>query len=264
MPRIPLALIVVAKLFLWPLTIWLVATGRFRVALRGAVLAVVASALGWAVIGFAGLGRLPEAAERAGRRRSRDAATRSSRRAWRWASGRAPRAPSPWPSAPGCSPLCWREGRRGFDERSLALALAAALALSPIVWLHYFVLLLVPIALARRTFGAIWLIPALFWITPVRGELRAALAHRRRHRGGRAGAASRRRGAARRPRTIPRDDAFLEPREPRRRRARHPVLPGRRLRRLRARRRGHLDRRERRDHRRRLREPGHGGRSRTS
>ena len=46
------------------------------------------------------------------------------------------------------------------------LALAAALALSPIVWLHYFVLLLVPIAIARRTFGAIWLIPALFWITP--------------------------------------------------------------------------------------------------
>ena len=34
------------------------------------------------------------------------------------------------------------------------------------MWLHYFVLLLVPIALARRTFGAIWLIPALFWFTP--------------------------------------------------------------------------------------------------
>ncbi len=66
----------------------------------------------------------------------------------------------------GLLALCWREGRRGFDERSLALALAAALAFSPIVWLHYFVLLLVPIALARRTFGAIWLIPALFWITP--------------------------------------------------------------------------------------------------
>ena len=66
----------------------------------------------------------------------------------------------------GLIALCWREGRRGFDERSLALALAAALALSPIVWLHYFVLLLVPIALARRTFGPIWLIPALFWITP--------------------------------------------------------------------------------------------------
>src|SRR6185369_3496190 len=66
----------------------------------------------------------------------------------------------------GLLALCWREGRRGFDERSLALALAAALVLSPIVWLHYFVLLLVPIALARRTFGAIWLIPPLFWITP--------------------------------------------------------------------------------------------------
>ena len=66
----------------------------------------------------------------------------------------------------GLLALCWREGRRGLDERSLALALAAALALSPIVWLHYFVLLLVPIALARRSFGAVWLIPALFWLTP--------------------------------------------------------------------------------------------------
>jgi hypothetical protein len=32
--------------------------------------------------------------------------------------------------------------------------------------LHYFVLLLVPIAIAQRTFGPIWLVPALFWLTP--------------------------------------------------------------------------------------------------
>ena len=38
--------------------------------------------------------------------------------------------------------------------------------LSPIVWMHYFTLLFVAIALARRAFGAIWLLPALFWITP--------------------------------------------------------------------------------------------------
>jgi len=51
---VPLALIAVAKLFLWPLAIWLIATGRFRVAWRGAALAVGASALGWAAIGFDG------------------------------------------------------------------------------------------------------------------------------------------------------------------------------------------------------------------
>jgi hypothetical protein len=54
---------------------------------------------------------------------------------------------------------CAIVGRRGDDRRSLTLALAAALVLSPIVWLHYFVLLLVPIALARRTFSVLWNIP---------------------------------------------------------------------------------------------------------
>ena len=57
---VPLALIVMAKLFLWPLAVWLVATGRLRLALRGALLVVVASALGWAVIGFAGLADYPQ------------------------------------------------------------------------------------------------------------------------------------------------------------------------------------------------------------
>ena len=57
---VPLALIVVAKLFLWPLGR---VAGRHRaprVALRGALLAIVASALGWAVIGFAGLADYPK------------------------------------------------------------------------------------------------------------------------------------------------------------------------------------------------------------
>ena len=162
---IPLALIVVAKLFLWPLAVWLVATGRFRIAWRGAALAVGASALGWAIIGFAGLADYPEllrvlADAEQGRGYSLVAAG--------LALGLGPEAAraAAFVVGAGLIALCWREGRRGFDERSLALALAAALALSPIVWLHYFVLLLVPIALARRTFGAIWLIPALFWITP--------------------------------------------------------------------------------------------------
>jgi hypothetical protein len=162
---VPLALIVVAKLFLWPLGVWLVATGRFRVAWRSAALAVGASALGWAIIGFAGLADYPQllrvlADDEQGRGYSLVSAG--------LALGLGPGAARAAAAAVGAGliALCWREGRRGFDERSLALALAAALALSPIVWLHYFVLLLVPIALARRTFGAIWLIPALFWITP--------------------------------------------------------------------------------------------------
>jgi alpha-1,2-mannosyltransferase len=162
---LPLALIMVAKLFLWPLAVWLVATGRLRVALRGVVLALVASALGWALIGFAGLADYPKLLSvLAAEEQSRGYSLVSAGLSLGLGAGAA-RAVAVAVGV-GLLMLCWREGRRGFDERSLALALAAALALSPIVWLHYFVLLLVPIALARRTFGAIWLIPALFWITP--------------------------------------------------------------------------------------------------
>jgi hypothetical protein len=48
------------------------------------------------------------------------------------------------------------------DRRSLILALAAALVLTPILWLHYLVLLLLPIGLARPRLSPLWLVPLLF------------------------------------------------------------------------------------------------------
>ena len=162
---VPLALIVFAKLFLWPLGVWLLATGRVRIAVRGALLALGASALGWALIGFAGLSDYPKllnvlADGEQGRGYSLVAGGLA------LGLGQAVARAAALAIGAGLLALCWREGRRGSDERSLALALAAGLALSPIVWLHYFVLLLVPIAIVRRSFGAIWLIPVLLWITP--------------------------------------------------------------------------------------------------
>lgn len=162
---IPLALIVVAKLFLWPLGVWLLATRRGGVAVRAVLLAVVASLLGWAVIGFAGLADYPALL----RVLAEDEQSRGySLVAGGMALGLEPAVARALAVAIGAAllALCWREGRRGADERSLALALAAALAFSPIVWLHYFVLLLVPIALARRAFAPVWIVPALFWLTP--------------------------------------------------------------------------------------------------
>ena len=36
--------------------------------------------------------------------------------------------------------------------------------LSPLVWVHYFAVLVVPIALARRRFGWLWVLPVVaFW-----------------------------------------------------------------------------------------------------
>ena len=56
--------------------------------------------------------------------------------------------------------------RQGDEPRSFTCAVAATLALSPIVWLHYLVLLLVPLAISRPRFSVIWLLPILLWSSP--------------------------------------------------------------------------------------------------
>jgi hypothetical protein len=45
------------------------------------------------------------------------------------------------------------------DRRALTLTLAAGVVATPILWLHYLVLLVVPIALARPRLSALWFAP---------------------------------------------------------------------------------------------------------
>jgi hypothetical protein len=52
-----------------------------------------------------------------------------------------------------------------LGRRSFVLCLAAALLLSPIVWLHYFALLAVPLAIRRAPLW-VWLLPLLMWFSP--------------------------------------------------------------------------------------------------
>ncbi len=61
---------------------------------------------------------------------------------------------------------CVLFARAGDDERSFTSAVAATLALSPIVWLHYLVVLLVPMAIARPRLSALWFLPVLLWVSP--------------------------------------------------------------------------------------------------
>jgi len=63
----------------------------------------------------------------------------------------------------------WRVARDPYrtppdrDASALTLVLAAALAASPIVWIHYFLLLLVPIALTRPRLSLLWLVPFAYY-----------------------------------------------------------------------------------------------------
>jgi len=49
-------------------------------------------------------------------------------------------------------------GRRGDDRAAFVLALAAVVACSPIVWLHYFTFILLAVAIARPRLSLAWLV----------------------------------------------------------------------------------------------------------
>ena len=171
---IALAAVVVAKLFLWPLLVWLVLTRRSRSAFGGGLLALAAAGAGWAAIGFAGLREYPRLlAELARLEQDRGYSLVA-------ASGRllGPGGARVVPFAVGALLLVLAAvvARRGDgDRRAFTLCLAAALALSPVVWLHYLILLVVPLAIARPRLTPLWLVPAALWLSPFEENLDSGL-----------------------------------------------------------------------------------------
>jgi hypothetical protein len=56
--------------------------------------------------------------------------------------------------------------RRRGDEVTFAAAVLAALIATPILWNHYLVLLIAPIAVLRPRLAPLWLLPLVLWATP--------------------------------------------------------------------------------------------------
>jgi hypothetical protein len=52
------------------------------------------------------------------------------------------------------------------DRRAFTVAIAGSLAATPVLWLHYFGLLFLPIAIYRPRLSPLWLAPLGFWLTP--------------------------------------------------------------------------------------------------
>ena len=157
---------VVAKLFLWPVLLWLVVTGRRRTAALAVAGGLVACLAGWAVIGFAGLREYPHLlAVVSDIEQGSGYSTVAAGLALGLGSGAARLVCLA--TGAGVLALAWRAGD---ERRTLGLAVLAGLILSPVVWLHYFVLLFAPIALLRPRFSAAWLLPSLLWLSPAEGS----------------------------------------------------------------------------------------------
>ena len=150
---------VALKVFLWPLVVWLAATRRWKAALGAAVVAAALVLGSWAVIGFDGIADYPDLL-----RRLSDVEAANSYSAYAiLVTVGLPSALARLAVAAVALALlllAWRVARSADgDRRALTLALAAGVVLTPILWLHYLVLLVVPIALARPRLSLLWFVP---------------------------------------------------------------------------------------------------------
>jgi hypothetical protein len=144
---------VAVKLFLWPVVVWLALVGRRSAAL---VAAAVAAASLLLVLPFIGLVDYARLLRNIGETFEHESYTPFALLADLGVPDTAARALTVALGL-GVLALAWR-------RQSLGLALAAALMLSPIVWRHFFTVLLVPLALSRPRFDVVWLVPVGMWI----------------------------------------------------------------------------------------------------
>jgi alpha-1,2-mannosyltransferase len=164
-PAIALGLAVAAKFLLWPLLVWTAATKRLRATAAALVVGVSVTLAAWAAIGFKGLGGYLDLLRRLSEIQSENSYSIVGIASTLGLSATVGNALTLLVGG-ALLAACVVLARRGDEFRAFTCAVAATLALSPIVWLHYLVLLLVPLAIARPRFSLIWLLPILLWTSP--------------------------------------------------------------------------------------------------
>ena len=153
------AAIVAAKIFPWPLGVWLLITRRYKALAMTVAAGIVLTFGAWAVIGFHGLAQYPQMLS--------DMTFLQQNRAVSIVGvlliAGVPSSVATTAAiaiAAGILFAAWRlAGGPEGDRRAFGLAILAALSATPIVWEHYMVLLFVPIALAFPRLSAAWFIP---------------------------------------------------------------------------------------------------------
>ncbi|HEY2355315.1 MAG TPA: glycosyltransferase family 87 protein [Gaiellaceae bacterium] len=154
----------VLKLFLWPLVIWLLATRRWRSAAVCIGTGIVLLLASWAVIGFAGLRTYPTLLRVLDRL---EAPASYSVVALTGVGGAAETVLTAALAVALAVAVVLAARVRDGDRRGLAMAVLAALVATPVLWLHYLLLLYVPIALYRPRLAPLWFLPLLLWVTPM-------------------------------------------------------------------------------------------------
>lgn len=156
------------KPFIWPLALWLLATRRWRAAAWALASGVILNSIAWGLVGFNEISSFVHLS-------SQDATA-----LWRDGYGMlavAHRLGMSRGAGEGllvasssliAAAMLFLGLARRRERDALVLAVALMLLASPLVWAHYFALLLVPVALCRPRLSPVWALPLLMWPMPPR------------------------------------------------------------------------------------------------
>lgn len=153
------------KPFMWPIVLWLLATRRYRAAVWAIAGTAAVNLAGFAALGFHDISRFLHVSSQV---------TSALQRTGYGVIALAMRAGASSTLAFGIMILlaaaiamgCLRVGRRGRDREALAITVTLMLAASPLVWNHYFALLIVGLGVCRPRLGPEWLLGLLLWVCP--------------------------------------------------------------------------------------------------
>jgi hypothetical protein len=163
------------KPLMWPLAIWMVATRRWRASIYSLALGLVINVGAWWIVGFGEI------------RQYLHVSALDARIAWRTGYGVAAfvahlgfghgvgNAVTVMLVAVLVSAIGYAGYVRRNDLRALSLTLALVLVAAPMVWNHYFTLLLIPLALTRPRFNWLWALPILMWVSMPQDQASVAL-----------------------------------------------------------------------------------------
>jgi alpha-1,2-mannosyltransferase len=154
------------KPFVWPLGLWLLATRRWKAAAWALAWGAVFNLLAWGLVGFDEIhaylrlsGQVTDALYRGGYSMLAVAHHLGFGRG-------AGKVLLLAVSAAVGGALIYKGAVKRDERAALTLAVALMLVASPLVWSHYFALLVIPVALSRPRLGWLWALPVLMWPLP--------------------------------------------------------------------------------------------------
>jgi hypothetical protein len=160
-----IATLICVKPIMAPLALWLLASRRYGATIRMIAWVLAINVVGWTVVGFGAIGDWLHLLSRQGNLlygKGYGVIATATHAGLTRSEGTVALVLLSAALAAACFRLAWT----GRDGPAFATAVLLTIVVSPQVDLHYFALLLVPVAIARPALSGAWIVPLVLWACP--------------------------------------------------------------------------------------------------